>query len=188
MPDNVDRRSFNLGLATAAIAAAATPAFAKTPMNDGQMAGVHRLSVGDLEVTAISDGHFDLPVNLMPKADMEEVNRLQKENYYPVGETMRGGVNTYVVNSADRTMLVDTGANGVFGPDGFPVGDMPKNLAAAGISPDSIDAIYLTHMHPDHLGGLLAPDGKPAFPNASLHVHQKDWEFWMSEDDHELLA
>jgi glyoxylase-like metal-dependent hydrolase (beta-lactamase superfamily II) len=58
---------------------------------------------------------------------------------------------------------------------------MSSNLAAAGIAPEAIDAVILTHMHPDHAAGLLTPDKAIAFPNATVHVNIGELAFWSSE-------
>jgi glyoxylase-like metal-dependent hydrolase (beta-lactamase superfamily II) len=54
------------------------------------------------------------------------------------------------------------------------------NLRAAGYQPEQVDEIYLTHMHADHLGGLMAGD-KIAFPNAIVRADQREAEFWLSQ-------
>jgi glyoxylase-like metal-dependent hydrolase (beta-lactamase superfamily II) len=59
---------------------------------------------------------------------------------------------------------------------------MATNLAAAGVDPAAIDVVILTHMHPDHVAGLLTTDKKVAFPNATVHVHEADYEFWASTE------
>ena len=73
-------------------------------------------------------------------------------------------------------MLVDTGAAGLFGPT---LGKLMTNLKAAGYQPEQVDAVVITHMHPDHVGGLMAGD-KPAFPNAIVRADQHDADFWLS--------
>jgi glyoxylase-like metal-dependent hydrolase (beta-lactamase superfamily II) len=74
-------------------------------------------------------------------------------------------------------VLVDTGAAGLFGPT---LGKLANNLKAAGYTPDQVDAVLITHMHPDHVGGLVN-DGKVVFPNATVHADQHDADFWLSQ-------
>lgn len=58
---------------------------------------------------------------------------------------------------------------------------MLSNLAAAGYTPEQVDKIVLTHMHPDHIGGVMYPDGSAVFPNATLYAHEADYAFWLDE-------
>ena len=74
-------------------------------------------------------------------------------------------------------MLIDSGAGSLFGPT---LGNLPASLAAAGYRPEQIDAVLITHMHGDHVGGL-APDGKPAFPNAVVYSSKPEADFWLSQ-------
>jgi glyoxylase-like metal-dependent hydrolase (beta-lactamase superfamily II) len=86
-------------------------------------------------------------------------------------------VNAYLINTGSKLVLVDTGAAGLFGPT---LGNLLGNLKAAGYRPDQVDAVLITHMHPDHVGGLMLGDQR-AFPNATLHIDKKDVDFWLSE-------
>ena len=61
------------------------------------------------------------------------------------------------------------------------LGNLLASLAAAGYKPEQVDAVLITHMHADHVGGLMA-DGKPAFPNATVHADQADADFWLSAE------
>ena len=64
---------------------------------------------------------------------------------------------------------------------GNQAGRLQRNLAAAGIAPDQVDDIVLTHAHPDHCWGMVADDGTLGFPNAQLHISQADFDFWTDE-------
>ena len=75
--------------------------------------------------------------------------------------------------------LIDTGAAGLFGPT---LGKLLGNLKAAGYQPEQVDEIYLTHMRPDHVGGLVA-EGKMAFPNAVVRADMREGGFWLSTEN-----
>jgi glyoxylase-like metal-dependent hydrolase (beta-lactamase superfamily II) len=72
-----------------------------------------------------------------------------------------------------RRILIDTGA----GPLSPTCGTLAQNLAAV-VPLDSIEMVFLTHAHPDHIGGLLLPDGNPAFPNAEVWLSGREWDYW----------
>jgi glyoxylase-like metal-dependent hydrolase (beta-lactamase superfamily II) len=136
------------------------------------------MMLGEFEITALSDGTVDLPMDkLLSGAKQGQVLRSLKKSYLtPPVET---SVNGYLVNTGTKLVLIDTGAAGLFGPT---LGRLLGNLKAAGYSADQVDEIYITHLHPDHVGGLLS-EGKPAFPNAVVRVDQRDADFWLSADN-----
>jgi glyoxylase-like metal-dependent hydrolase (beta-lactamase superfamily II) len=84
-----------------------------------------------------------------------------------------------VVKTGKHKVLIDTGADGL-APT---TGDLLKNLEAEGITPEEITTVVLTHGHPDHIGGVLDPSGKPAFPNARYVMSRTEWDFWNSDPD-----
>jgi glyoxylase-like metal-dependent hydrolase (beta-lactamase superfamily II) len=63
------------------------------------------------------------------------------------------------------------------------VGHLPANLAAAGVTPEQIDIVLISHLHPDHINGLKTKDGAIAFPKAEIMMPEQDWAFWMSEEN-----
>jgi glyoxylase-like metal-dependent hydrolase (beta-lactamase superfamily II) len=83
-------------------------------------------------------------------------------------------VNAYVILLGGRTIMVDAGTGELFG---VKLGKLPDSLRAAGITPESITDILVTHIHPDHTGGL-AIGGKKLYPNATIHVNKKEIDFW----------
>ena len=82
-----------------------------------------------------------------------------------------------LINTGTRLVLVDAGAGGLFEPT---PGRIVANLQAPGYRPQDVDDILLTHLHPDHAGGL-AQDGRRAFPNATIHVDKRETDYWLSK-------
>lgn len=87
-------------------------------------------------------------------------------------------VNAFLVNTGDKLVLIDSGAGKLFGPT---LGRFAANLAALGVDPATIDVVAMTHLHPDHFGGLLTNEAKIAFPNAQIFVSEADMKFWLDE-------
>jgi glyoxylase-like metal-dependent hydrolase (beta-lactamase superfamily II) len=84
-----------------------------------------------------------------------------------------------LINTGQHRVLVDTG-EGNLEPT---TGKLIPNLRAEGISPEDIDTVILTHAHPDHIGGNISSEGKPAFPNARYIMWKDEWDFWISKPD-----
>jgi glyoxylase-like metal-dependent hydrolase (beta-lactamase superfamily II) len=138
-----------------------------------QVPGVYHRRVGDIVVTALHDGHRDVSMTTVQNIPPEDAARLLRDAYRPVPR--RTAANAFLIRSGGRTALVDTG----YGSDGTPTaGHLFANLQAAGVSPADIDTVLLTHMHPDHWGGLLDADGQPAFPSAELKVNEAEYAYW----------
>jgi glyoxylase-like metal-dependent hydrolase (beta-lactamase superfamily II) len=161
-----------------ACSAVSTSAFAEAPMVKTQAPAYYRLMVGDFEVTAISDGTVKLPMlKLLTNAKPEKLFAALKAGF--LKETVETSVNTYLVNTGNKLVLIDTGAAGLFGPT---LGNLLSNLKASGYQPEQIDEIYITHMHADHVGGLMA-GAALAFPNAVLRIDKADTDFWLSVEN-----
>lgn len=134
--------------------------------------------IGDLTVTAVSDGYLHASFDFLANIDPADAARMQ-ENAGITDHTSIH-INCYLVRGGGRTILIDAGAGG-FKQWG---GRLTANLLLAGIHPYQIDAILLTHAHPDHVGGLKDASGEAVFPNAELVVHHREVAFW--EDDGNL--
>jgi len=151
-------------------------AFAAAPQVKTQAPGFYRFFVGDFEVTALSDGTVKLPMlKLLTNAKPEQLAAALKAGY--LKDPVESSVNSFLINTGDKLVLIDTGAAGLFGPT---LGKMLTNLAAAGYTPAQVDEIYITHMHPDHVGGLMSGTAM-TFPNATLRIDKHDTDFWLSE-------
>ena len=152
-----------------------TSANAAAPMAKTNAPGFYRMMLGDFEVTALSDGTADLPVDKLLNAPPAKVLAALKRVH--LKSPLETSVNAFLVNTGSKLVLIDAGAAGLFGPT---LGILVKNLQAAGYQPEQVDEVYITHMHPDHVGGLMAGD-KPAFPNAIVRADKHDADFWLSQ-------
>lgn len=175
-------RTLHAALLTALIASAGLAlapmdqALAAAPMVRTQAPGYYRMMLGDFEITALSDGTVDLPVDkLLTHTTAARVDRALTRSFEK--SPLETSVNAYLINTGSRLILIDTGAAKLFGPT---LGRLAANLKAAGYEPGQVDDIYITHMHPDHVGGLLV-DGKIAFPNAIVHASKSDADYWLSQ-------
>jgi glyoxylase-like metal-dependent hydrolase (beta-lactamase superfamily II) len=172
---HVQRRTLMISLAAFALMLSDS-ALAGAPIAKGQAPGWYRMMLGDFEVTALSDGTVDLPVDklLTNIAPAKLTAALTRAYLKPPVET---SVNCYLINTGSKLVLIDAGAGGLFGPT---LGNLLTNLKAAGYKPEQVDEIYITHMHPDHVGSLAA-NGKASFPNAVVRAHKLEGEFWLAQ-------
>jgi glyoxylase-like metal-dependent hydrolase (beta-lactamase superfamily II) len=166
-----------LGLLAAASALMFTQAaFAEAPQVKTQAPGYYRMMLGDFEVTVLFDGAIDLkPTELLTNVKKEDVTKALTQRFQK--EPVPTSVNAFLVNTGSKLVLVDTGTGALGGPT---LGGIVNNLKAAGYQPEQVDEIYITHMHFDHVGGLMSGD-KLTFPNAVVRADQHDADFWLSQ-------
>jgi glyoxylase-like metal-dependent hydrolase (beta-lactamase superfamily II) len=160
-----------------ALAAAPAPALAGAPMAKSQAPGYYRLMLGDFEVTALSDGTIDLAADKLLKAPPAKIDQALARAF--LAEPVETSVNGFLVNTGARLVLIDAGAGTLFGPR---VGKLVENLKAAGYRPEQVDDVFITHLHPDHVGGI-ALNGAAVFPNATIHAAKPDAEYWLSQEN-----
>lgn len=177
----LDRRALLAGAVAGTALAAGAPGagLAAVPKQGLSRPGLYRFEVGAFEVTSILDGAIQLdgphPI-FGQNATREEVGELAVANFLPP-DRMEIPFTVTVVNSGDQVILFDSGNGAARRPN---AGRLRERLAGAGIAPEQVDTVALTHFHPDHIGGLME-DGLPAFPNASYAIPAAEYDFWSDE-------
>ena len=142
-----------------------------------QLPGVYHRKIGDIVVTALSDGYLDGSLDVLRNITPEQSAQLLRESFRPVPR--RTSVNCFAIHTAGRLALIESGSGDYMGPT---VGWLQGNLKAAGIDPAKIEAVFLTHMHPDHSAGLTdMTTGSRLFPNAELVAHENELPHWLDD-------
>lgn len=143
-----------------------------------QIPGVYHRKIGDIVVTTISDGYLDGTLDVMRNVDLDKARQILTNAFRPARRT---SVNTFLIHSKGRIAIVDTGSGNYMAPT---AGFVQRNLALAGIDPNSIDTVLLTHMHPDHSAGLIdMSNGQLLFPNAELVMHENEPAHWFDDGE-----
>jgi glyoxylase-like metal-dependent hydrolase (beta-lactamase superfamily II) len=187
----LNRRTVLAGATAAGAAAtlnpitAIEPAKASTPLQGKQGPGWYRYKVGEIEVTVVTDGArtFPLPDSYVTNVKKEEVSAMLAANFLDPAK-ITTSYTPIVVNTGSKLILIDTG-NGpaARAQPNSTYGQLPTNLAAAGIDPGAIDIVVISHFHYDHVNGLLTEDNKLAFPNAEVKVPAVEWKFWTDDGE-----
>src|SRR5882757_2804304 len=142
----------------------------------------YALRIGEIDVLVVSDGVLPLPTaTLATNATPADLATWLDQNFLPP-DKFDWPLNVLVARSGDQTILVDAGLGGQF--SGFPrAGQFPHRLEAAGIDLESVTDVVITHMHMDHVGGLLVDSVKKRLrPDLRIHVSAAEVDFWKSPD------
>lgn len=140
--------------------------------------GHYSYKIGDIEVISVYDGVWQNPgfgaiAKDVPEADV--IAALEKAGttteFIPIEFAFT------VVKTAGRTILIDGGTGGQLAPT---AGLASKGgLAAAGITPDMVDTVIISHMHPDHIFGLMEKEtNAQVYKNAEILVNETEYNFW----------
>lgn len=141
-----------------------------------QVAGFYRMMLGDYEVTALYDGFTRIDNKLLKGISAQDINKLLQAMFIDSSNGVQTAVNGFLINTNKRLILIDAGAANCFGDN---LGQITDNLTAAGYTPEQVDTVLLTHLHPDHACGITK-QGKRVFPNATLYVAQAEAGYWLS--------
>lgn len=127
-----------------------------------------------LDMTAIADEPRLEYAAAIPEA---EFNKVSKENF----------ISSTSLQAYMSPTLIDTGKERVLADTGLGFGGLMQSLKQANVSPESIDVVAISHMHPDHIGGLIK-DGKPNFPNAKYVAGAVEYNFWQKLGEGNLVS
>jgi glyoxylase-like metal-dependent hydrolase (beta-lactamase superfamily II) len=142
-----------------------------------QPPGLFHIPIGDVLVTAVNDGTFQASFDLIVGIDQSECERIEEAAFRVLPPKMT--MNAFLVQMDGRLMLVDTGCGVSMGPT---LGMLTDNLRSMGVEPEDINAVLMTHLHPDHVNGLIDGRGQAVFPNAELVVNEAELDFFRDPD------
>jgi glyoxylase-like metal-dependent hydrolase (beta-lactamase superfamily II) len=133
-------------------------------------------NVGDLQVTALlaGGGQSENPHEIFGlNVDDATFEQVSEENFIPADSSFGFFTPTFVTNGTER-ILFDTG---------MMAGGLLQAMQSAGLAPEDMTHVVLTHMHPDHIGGLTDDAGNPTFPNAAYVTGQVEWDHWSAQNN-----
>lgn len=176
----VGAATFVPGLVTRVAAAdstAGTAAAGSTPSLAGEQAGYFRFKIGAFDAVALDDGGFGGPLAEAPwpAAGQDKLTEALGAAFLPT-ESFGIPFTVLLVRMGSELVLIDAGCGGLFGPTN---GKLVRRLAAIGVKPAQITAVFLSHAHADHFGGLLDAETKqPVFTNAHHFINRREFEIW----------
>jgi glyoxylase-like metal-dependent hydrolase (beta-lactamase superfamily II) len=163
-----------LGLAGAQLSSLAR---SQTSPAMGEISASYTLTLGELDLTLLNDGFLMFPSDFfaanMPTGSVATV-------LGAVGlpeDAITVPIAVLLVRAGDRTILLDTGSGDLGGdPTGTNNGKLLASMASAGIAPESVTDLVVSHWHPDHVGAISF-SGQLAFPNAQIYFPRVEWDF-----------
>ena len=189
MKSTTDRRSLlKFGILGSAAALAAPGIMVRTAKADAHSTsmkmgggGTHGFRLGEFKVATINDGGFPVsePQSIFgTDQSREDVGALLERNFLPTDKFLLGFAPT-VVRTGSDVVLFDAGNGAARREAG--AGRTLSNLAGGGIKAEDVTVVVITHMHPDHIGGIME-NGRPAYPNARYVTGQVEYDFWTADE------
>ena len=139
------------------------------------MSRISQTSVGNFKVTALRDGELFLPSEVLMNLSDEQSQQFKADENNKLATS---NVNAYLIQTEGKNLLIDSGCRDLFGPT---CGFLQSALKEAGLEPNDITDIFLTHLHPDHVAGAINAKGSAVFENASFKVIDLEYNFWTSD-------
>ena len=179
---NLSRRDFvvSSGLAAALgldARLAVSPAFAQKTADPAK--GFVTYKVGAAEVTALYDGIWEKPHDpaFIRNASIDDTRAAMAAGGF-TPDFVSIPFTVLLVNTGGKLVLCDAGTGGQVQPT---AGKLAANMRAAGIDPERIDTVLISHFHPDHINGIKTKDDELVFPNAEIKVPAVEHAFWSNE-------
>ena len=142
----------------------------------------YHFTLGEFKCICFNDGGLNYkPSDFFNNVPTVKINEVLKKHDLPL-ESIYTPYTHLFVNTGKHRILVDMGAGKVIPNNG----NLPISMRNVGIKPEDIDYVFITHAHPDHIGGTLDASGKPVYPNAKYYIWRKEWDFWFSDSASEL--
>jgi glyoxylase-like metal-dependent hydrolase (beta-lactamase superfamily II) len=148
---------------------------AQAPQQGTQAPGYFRLALGDYEVTALFDGYNDLSPKLLQGMSQSQIRALLARRSIET-PGVQTAFNAFLVNTGKQLILVDSGAGQCIGAT---AGQLLANMQAAGYRPEQVDTILLTHLHLDHVCGLVDAQKQPLFTHATVYAAKAEADYWL---------
>ena len=140
------------------------------------MSRISTTAVGTVNVTTLRDGERTLPPEALKNLSDEDIQKINSDENQSFTFT---NFNACVIQNGKQNLLVDTGCGSLFGPT---CGFILDALDELGLAPDNITDIFITHLHPDHIGGCIDEDGSAVFKNANFKILEEEYSFWTSKE------
>ena len=140
------------------------------------MSRISTTAVGTVNVTTLRDGERTLPPEALKNLSDEDIQKINSDENQSFTFT---NFNACVIQNGKQNLLVDTGCGSLFGPT---CGFILDALDELGLAPHNITDIFITHLHPDHIGGCIDEDGSAVFKNANFKILEEEYSFWTSKE------
>jgi len=141
------------------------------------LSGFKKMKLGELELFVLTDGYIhETDVNsFAPRGNVSEVKAILKDNFRSE-DYIDMAMNTLLVKTKNKLILFDSGM-GIFADER--TGFLLKSLQKAGFSAKDITDVFISHAHPDHIGGVIDKQNNFVYPNANIFISKIEYDFWM---------
>lgn len=145
---------------------------------ENDLSGYKKINLGELELFVLTDGyiHETDVSSFSPRANVLELKAILKDHFRPE-DYIDMAMNILLVKTKNRLILFDTGL-GIFSDEKS--GFLLKSLQKAGFSAKDITDVFISHAHPDHIGGVVDKQNNFVFPNAAIFISKIEYDFWMN--------